>query len=70
MSNEYIKFRFRHEQNGSTVGLVLPFTTYRGTSITDLSRMFPMSEASKMHLLDCSDVYPTFEAAMLHNFDA
>jgi hypothetical protein len=66
--NQFVKFRFRSEF-GVTCGLVLPLASYRERTVTELSRMFPMSEASKMHLLDCSDVYSTFENAFHHDFE-
>ena len=65
---EYVKFRFTSE-HGKTLGLVLALAIYRERSITELSRMFPNREASKMHRLECSDVFGTFEDAMQHDFE-
>lgn len=65
---EYIKFRFKSE-HGATAGLVLNADIYKTKSITDLSKCFPMREASKMHRLQCSEAFGTWDDAFNFDFD-
>ena len=46
-----------------TAGLVLPCAKLHGMSISDISRLFPMSEARKMGRLHTSPVFATWDAA-------
>lgn len=65
----YVKFRFRNPFNGqSTAGLVVPFHEMKHKSISDLSRLFPYSEANKMRTVDVSPEYSTWEQAFNHQF--
>jgi hypothetical protein len=64
----FVKVRFRDADNGATAGLVLSRTKARHTTVTDLSRMFPVSEFRKMSVLELSPVYPTWEGAFAHDF--
>ena len=46
-----------------TAGLIVPAAKVRGMSVGEISRLFPMSEAGKMHRLHVSPVFPTWDAA-------
>jgi hypothetical protein len=46
-----------------TAGLILPAAKLHGMSISDISRLFPMSEALKMGKIHMSPVFPTWDAA-------
>jgi hypothetical protein len=66
----YIKVRFTSKANGSTAGLVIEADKLYRTPLTELSRLFPVSEASKMERVELSPEYDSFEEAFAHNFDA
>jgi hypothetical protein len=66
----YIKARFTSKSNGSTAGLVIEADKLYRTPLTELSRLFPVSEASKMERTELSPEFDSFEEAFLHNFDA
>lgn len=68
-TDKYIKFRFRSRQNGATAGLVIDSRKFARLSVTELSRLFPYCESSKMQFLDRSPEYPSFEQAFSHSFD-
>ena len=52
-----------------TAGLVLDSDKLRGMSISDVSRLFPMSEARKMRgVLQVSRKYSTWNEAFQHQF--
>jgi hypothetical protein len=57
----FIKARFSHPVNGATAGLVFAKPDFDALSIEDLSRRWPMREATKMALLELS---PVFEKAV------
>lgn len=67
MKSAYRKFRFTSNA-GATAGLVIESDRFERTSITDLSRFFPYSEARFMARLEVSPEYPTWEAAFNHTF--
>lgn len=67
MKTTYRKFRFTSNA-GSTAGLVIESDRFERTSITDLSRFFPYSEARFMARLEVSPEYPTWEDAFNHTF--
>jgi hypothetical protein len=67
MKTTYVKFRFT-SRNGATAGLVIDSFRFARTSITDLSRFFPYSEAPLMARLEVSPEYPTWEDAFNHSF--
>ncbi len=46
-----------------TAGLILPAAKLHGMSISEISRLFPMSEAGKMGRLHTSPVFATWDAA-------
>jgi hypothetical protein len=68
----YIKVRFTSKSNGSTAGLVIEADRLYGMPLTELSRLFPGSEASKMERqeliehVELSPEYASFEEAFLH----
>ena len=64
----FIKFRFSSKTNGATAGLILTHDQFHANSITSLSRLFPMSEATKMERLEHSKPYDTWEEAFDHTF--
>lgn len=63
----YRKFRFT-SRHGSTAGLVIESDRMEHTTITDLSRLFPYSEARFMARLEVSPEYKTWEEAFGHEF--
>jgi len=65
-SKAYHKVRFTSIEHGSTSGLVIPADKL--TSIPDVSRLFPMSEAMKMQRFECSIAYETQQDAFWHSF--
>ena len=67
MNSSFRKFRFTSSQ-GVTAGLVIESERFARTSITDLSRLFPYSEARLMARLEVSPEYPTWEGAFAHTF--
>jgi hypothetical protein len=67
---EYVKVRFTSARYGSTAGLIVEKTKLYGMSISDVSRLFPISEATKMIKLQQSKPYQTWEDAFAHSFDA
>jgi len=70
MKSTYRKVRFTSKANGSTAGLVIESDRFERMSITDFSRLFPYSEASKMRTLQVSPEFPTWEAAFDHSFES
>jgi hypothetical protein len=46
-----------------TAGLILPATKLAGMSISEISRLFPVSEARKMGRLHTSPTFATWEEA-------
>jgi hypothetical protein len=65
MKTTYVKFRFT-SRNGATAGLVIESDRFQRTSMTNLSRFFPYSEAQFMARLEVSPEYPTWEEAFNH----
>jgi hypothetical protein len=53
----------------ATAGLVLDIDRFRNMSITDVSRLFPYSEAGKMERLRRSPLFPTWDEAFEFDFD-
>lgn len=65
----YIKFRFeKADGSAHTAGFVLSDSDFRKRSISELSRMYPYSEAMKMERFIASDPYPTWDEAFAHQF--
>jgi len=64
----YIKIRFRSKY-GETAGIVLAFERYDAMTVTELSRLFPMSECLKMGYLEKSPVFESWDNAFLFDFD-
>jgi hypothetical protein len=67
--SEYYKFRFTSKTNGSTAGLILEGKSFKEKSIVELSKLFPMREASKMESLQVSEPFGTWNDAFHHSFD-
>lgn len=63
----YSKVRFTSKYNGNTASLILSKEQQENMTITELSRLFPMSEASKMERLERGEFYETFEEAFAHD---
>ena len=66
---QYAKIRFTSKNNGSTAGIVLEIGKLAYMTTSDISRLFPMPEASKMERLERSEFYDTFEQAFSHQFN-
>jgi len=64
--NMYHKVRFT-SSIGSTAGLILTDKQVK-LHITEISRMFPYSEAMKMATFQVSPAYETWEQAFAHEF--
>jgi len=65
----YVKFRFANVAHDRfTAGLVVPFAEMKHKSISELSRLFPYSEAGAMRSVQVSPEYPTWEDAFNHTF--
>ena len=62
MKPTYQKIRFT-SRNGSTAGLVFDSFKIEHSSISELSRFFPYSEASKMARIQVSPEFNTWEEA-------
>lgn len=60
-----IRFTSKH---GATAGLVVPAAVAK-KPITEISRLFPMHEASKMERFEQSPVLPSWEAAFNFSFE-
>jgi hypothetical protein len=65
----YLKARFSHPTNGATAGLVFNKADFDALSIEDLSRRWPMREATKMALLELSPVFEKAADAFGFMFD-
>jgi len=63
----YVKFRFVSDE-GATAGVVMAESSYRAASISDLSRLFPYSEARFMRRLEVSPAYDLWDRAFAHDF--
>ena len=63
----FVKVRFTNGAE-STAGLIMPYDKVKHSTITELSRAFPYSEAPKMKRLDISPAYETWEEAFNHKF--
>lgn len=66
---KYGKVRFTSKLNGSTAGIVLTDKQQENMTITEISRLFPISESTKMEMLERSDYFDTFEQAFLFDMD-
>lgn len=64
MTTDYIKFWFSSKERGATAALVLSREQYAAKSITELSAMYPMSEAPKMRFLHAIDGFKTVQEAI------
>lgn len=65
---QYQKVMFSSKSYGKTAGLVIEAEKLAGMSITDVSRLFPYSEAMKMGKLHVSPKYGSWEHAFEHQF--
>ena len=65
----YTKFRFTHPVNGNTADLVMETTKLTSMTISEISRLFPESEAPKMARLERSPSFGTWEKAFNYNFE-
>ncbi len=66
---KYTKVRFTSKLNGNTAGLVLTDHQQESMTITQVSKLFPISESMKMERLERSDSFNTFEEAFLVDMD-
>ena len=66
---QYRKIRFTGPA-GATAGLILDTDKYKSMSIDQMSRLYPYTEANKMHRFEVSPVYATWEQAFEHEFDS
>lgn len=64
---EYIKARFT-SLDGATAGLVFNVEAFESMTISEFSRLFPISEARFMRAVEVSPRYQTWEAAFNHDF--
>jgi len=65
----YVKVRFVNPTTGgATAGIVLPASRFKVLSVSELSRIFPNSEARHMRKVEVSPAYPSFDSAFLHDF--
>jgi hypothetical protein len=66
----YVKVRFSNEK-GATAGLVVPTGKLASMTISEVSMLFPMSEARFMTgKLEVSREFQDWEAAFYHDFSA
>lgn len=68
MKSTYQKIRFT-SRNGSTAGLVFDSLKIERSSVSELSRFFPYSEASKMARIQVSPKFNTWEEAFEYQFE-
>ena len=68
MQTQYGKVRFTSKLNGSTAGIVLTDAKQSSMTVSEISRLFPMSEANKMERLERSEYFDTFEGAFNYQF--
>ena len=68
MKSTYQKIRFT-SRNGSTAGLVFDSFKIEHSSVSELSRFFPYSEASKMARIQVSPEFDTWEEAFNFTFE-
>lgn len=66
---KYSKVRFVSKFNGTTAGIVLSQKQLEDLTISQISKMFPLSEAMKMERLERGEYYDSFEDAFNHTFD-
>ncbi len=65
----YCKLRFVSKyHHGVTAGLIVSETKLKGKSISDISRWYPYSEASKMDRLQRSPFFATWDEAFRYQF--
>ena len=69
------KVRFARSNNPEsaddcTAGLILESSKLESMTVSDVSRLFPYSEAAKMRVIQVSPRYPDWEAAFNHQFTA
>lgn len=60
------KILFYSRQHGRTAGLILKSSELDGKTISDLSRLFPLTEFRKMQNYYISEAFPSWEAAFDH----
>lgn len=65
---QYVKFRFTSANGAATAGLIVPREQFERSSIAELSRLFPKSEALKMERLERSPVFKDFAGAFKYEF--
>lgn len=53
---------------GATAGLVIEAERLSSMTISEISKFFPITEATKMHLLEVSPRYATRKEAFEHQF--
>ena len=61
--NQYSKVRFTSKHNGCTSSIILSKAKQESMTITEISRLFPISECMKMERLERGEYYDTFEQA-------
>lgn len=68
--NMFHKVYFSDGRGNRTAGLVLNEEHVKNKSITELSRLFPYSEANKMQFIYISPGFETWEEAFNHSTDS
>ena len=59
----YVKIKFSSRQHGDTAGLVISLEKYMTSTMSELSRLYPVSESKKMRRFSVSKVHPDFDGA-------
>ena len=67
MPESFIKIRFTNGYR-STAGIVLPAYKVENSTLSELSRYFPMFEYSTMQRLELSPPFATFDLAFFFEF--
>ena len=66
---KFIKVRFV-SGHGATAGLVMTLDKFSTTTISGISRLFPVSEFRKMGTMQASPALDSFEDAFSFQFDS
>lgn len=66
---QYCKIRFVSKyHHGATAGLIVSATAMKGKTVSDISRLFPYSEANRMDRLERSPFFPSWDQAFAYTF--
>ena len=64
---QYVKFRFKSKL-GATAGLVMALGKFERSNVSELSRLFPYSEALKMAVWQVSPAFDSWDSAFSFTF--